>query len=85
MSKKNFTLTINVGGDTHVVELYNLYIAVFHKMSQPRQFYSKLEKSQLVGKHKDVLQSKKNGYKSIRQKKTSRGKLYQTNLILNQV
>ena len=40
-------------------------------MSQPRQFYSELEKSlidELVGKHKDVLESKKNDYKSIRQK-----------------
>ena len=40
-------------------------------MSQSRQFYSELEKSLLVelaGKHKDVLESKKNDYKSIRQK-----------------
>ena len=40
-------------------------------MSQHRQFYSELEKSlidELVGKHKDVLESKKNDYKSIRQK-----------------
>ena len=41
-------------------------------MSQSRQFYSELEKSLLVelaGKHKDVLESKKNDYKSIRQNK----------------
>ena len=38
-------------------------------MSQPRQFYSELEKSllvELVGKHKYVPESKKNDYKSIR-------------------
>ena len=41
-------------------------------MSQSRQFYSELEKSLLVelaGKHKDVLESKNNDYKSIRQNK----------------
>ena len=56
-------------------------------MSQPKQFYSELEKSrlvELVGKHKYVLKSKKNDYTSIRQK-TSRGKLHHSNLILNQV
>ena len=40
-------------------------------MSQPRQFYSELEKTlliELVGKHKDVIENKKNDYKTIRQK-----------------
>lgn len=40
-------------------------------MSQTRQYFSELEKSiirELVGKHKDVLESKRNDYRSIKQK-----------------
>jgi hypothetical protein len=40
-------------------------------MSQTRQYFSELEKSlitELVSKHKNVLESKRNDYKSIKQK-----------------
>ena len=40
-------------------------------MSQTRQHFSELEKSlitELVAKHKNVLESKRNDYKSIKQK-----------------
>ncbi len=40
-------------------------------MSQTRQYFSELEKSlitELVAKHKNVLESKRNDYKSIKQK-----------------
>ena len=42
-------------------------------MSQSRQYFSKLEKSlltELVGRHKEVLENKKNNFKTTHQKNT---------------
>ena len=47
-------------------------------MSQTRLYYSELEKSlltELVGKHKDVIENKKNDYRTFNQKHKAWGAL----------
>ena len=48
--------------------------ALLHKMSESRQYFSQLEKSlvtELVRKHKDFIENKKNDYRTMKQKNSA--------------